>query len=97
MSTLNIKDLAVTATLDGKAMSEVRGGYGSYKGGYNSCFKMPSCVPYEAKPASYSTTVDVTQANTQCQENPTGNNSAAFCGGISAWNNQQAGNYVGRY
>lgn len=93
MSTLNIKDLVIAETLDGKAMSEVRGGYGSYSGG----FKTPSWHAYVAKPASYSTTVDVTQANTQYQENPTGNSSAVFCGGISAWNNQQAGNYVGRY
>jgi hypothetical protein len=96
MSTLNIKDLSIAETLDGKAMSEVHGGYGSH-GSYSSCLKMPSCHPYEAKPASYSTTVDVTQANTQYQQNPTGNDSAVFGGGISAWNNQQASNYVGRY
>jgi hypothetical protein len=41
--------------------------------------------------------VDIVQANSQCQQNPTGNGSAVFCGDISAWNNQQAGNSVSRY
>jgi hypothetical protein len=98
MSILNIKDLAVAATLDDKAMSEVRGGFGrGYSSAYSSCFKLPSYPSCEPKPVSHSTTVDITQANSQCQENPTGNGSAVFCGDISAWNNQQAGNYVGRY
>jgi hypothetical protein len=93
MSTLNIKDLAIAEELGSKAMSEVRGGFC----GYASCFKMPSCLPYEAKPVSHTTTVDIVQANSQCQQNPTGNGSAVFCGDISAWNNQQAGNSVSRY
>lgn len=96
MSTLTIKDLSIAADLSGKAMSEVRGGFSSL-GSYSSCFKMPSCHPYEAKPVSYSSTVDIAQANSQYQENPTGNGSATFGGGIGAWNNQQAGNYIGRF
>jgi hypothetical protein len=92
MSTLNIKDLAIAEELGSKAMSEVRGGFCGY-----GCFKMPSCLPYEAKPVSHSTTVNVAQSNEQYQENPTGNGSAVFGGGIAAWNNQQAGNIVARY
>jgi hypothetical protein len=95
MSTLNIKDLAGSADLSGEAMNAVRGGFC----GYSSCYpKMPSCHPYQSKsPVSSSTSVSVEQANSQCQENPTGNNSATLCGGISAWNNQQAGNFIGRF
>jgi hypothetical protein len=94
MSTLNIKDLAITEELNDAAMSEVRGGFC----GYGCMPKLPVCHPWQEKPpVSSTTTVSVSQANSQCQENPTGNNSATFCGGIDAWNNQQAGNFVGRY
>jgi len=96
MNALNIKDLPVAATLDDKAMHKVRGGTGRGSS-YSSCFKMPSYEYCEPKPVSHSTTVDICQSNTQYQQNPTGNGSAVFCGDIAAWNNQQAGNYVGRY
>jgi hypothetical protein len=91
MNTLIIKDLAITEELDSKAMADVRGGF---CGGY----KMPSCRPYEYQPkapSSSSTTVTIAQSNELCQSNPTGNESATFCGGIQAYNNQQGGNYIG--
>ncbi|MBK4735313.1 hypothetical protein [Noviherbaspirillum pedocola] len=97
MNALNIKDLSVAATLDDKAMNKVHGGTGRGFSSYSSCFKMPSYEYCEPKPVSHSTTVDIAQANTQCQQNATGNGSAVFGGDICAWNNQQAGNYVGRY
>lgn len=97
MNTVNIKDLAVAATLDDKAMRKVHGGTGRGYNSYSSYFRMPSFQYGEPKPVSHSTTVDIAQANTQYQQNPTGNGSAVFGGDIAAWNNQQAGNYVGRY
>lgn len=94
MHTLTIKDLARTEELDQKTMAVVRGGcYGNWK--------MPSCVPggYEhpSYPSSTTTTTDVsvTQANNQFQSNPTGNGSAVFGGGISAYNNQEGFNIIG--
>jgi hypothetical protein len=97
MNTLIIKDLSVAEELNGKAMSEVRGGYSSY-GSYNSCFKMPSCQPYEYKPsASYTTTVSAQQLNQQSQQNATGSGSVTFGGGIAAENNQQAFNSLGGF
>lgn len=86
MNTLIIKDLSVAEDLNGKAMSEVRGGF--YGG-----WKMPSCLP-EQPGASYSTSVSVAQSNSQVQQNATGNGSATFGGGIYAANNQQAFNSV---
>ncbi len=95
MQTLTIKDLSVTAELDVKAMTAVRGG--SYGG-----WKMPSYfsgkTSYEHSPypsPSTTTTISVDQANKQMQSNPTGNGSAVFCGDISAWNNQQGANVIG--
>jgi hypothetical protein len=97
MSTLTIKDLSIAEELNGKAMSAVRGGYSGYNS-YSSCFKMPSCHPYEYKPAaSYTTTVSAQQLNQQSQQNATGNGSATFGGGISAENNQQAFNMIGGF
>jgi hypothetical protein len=92
MHTLLIKDLARTEDLDRQSMSAVRGGcYGGWK--------MPSCFPtsYPGYPTSTTTTTDVsvTQANNQCQNNPTGNGSAVFCGSIYADNNQQGSNSIG--
>jgi hypothetical protein len=95
MSILTIKDLAITEALDAGAMSAVRGGYSGYA---SYCMKLPVCYPYEAKPpVTSTTTVNVQQANLQGQSNATGNNSATFGGGICAWNNQQAGNFVGAF
>jgi hypothetical protein len=94
MNTLIIKDLAITEELDSKAMAAVHGGFCGYK--------MPSsCHPYQQyqpkSPSTSSTTVTVDQSNEQYQSNPTGNGSATLGGGIYAWNNQQAGNYVGSF
>ena len=101
MKTLIIQDLAIAADLDADDMSAVRGGC-------HSQWKMPSCYPapsapsglpggYEHAPSSYTgaTTVSVNQANNQCQNNPTGNGSAAMCGSIYAYNNQQGYNAIG--
>jgi hypothetical protein len=99
MKTLIIKDLAIASELDGKSMSAVRGGC-------DTGWKMPSCAPVKAPscyPTSYeypvyntTTTTNISQANNQCQSNPTGNGSAVFgCGGIYAFNNQQGFNVIG--
>ncbi|MBK4735314.1 hypothetical protein [Noviherbaspirillum pedocola] len=94
MNTLIIQDLSIAEELNGKAMSAVRGGYSSY----SSCFKMPSCHPYEYKPSvSSTTTVSAQQQNQQFQQNDTGNGSATFGGGITAENNQQAFNVLGGF
>ena len=91
MKTLIVKDLAVAADLDTKAMSGVRGGCYSQ-------WKMPSSFPgkYEQSPSSYTSTTDVSiaQANHQYQSNPTGNGSVAMGGSIYAYNNQQGFNSV---
>ena len=89
MKTLTIKDLSIAEDLSGKAMSEVRGGF--YGG-----WKMPSLIA-EHPAASYTTTVSVDQANSQVQQNATGNGSATFGGGIAAENNQQAFNSLGGF
>jgi len=89
MKTLTIKDLSIAAELDRKAMTAVRGGcYGDWK--------MPSCFP-AAPTYSYpssTTTVSVSQANSQFQSNATGNGSAVFGGSIYASNNQQGFNSI---
>jgi hypothetical protein len=87
MNTLIIKDLSVNEDMNGKAMSAVRGGF--YSG-----WKLPMLVA-EAPRSSSTTTVSLSQSNTQFQNNPTGNNSAVFGGDIYAANNQQAFNVVG--
>jgi hypothetical protein len=99
MHTLLIKDLARTEDLDRQSMSAVRGGcYGGWK--------MPSCFPtyptmpggdyhYPTPSSTTTTNVAVTQGNTQSQNNPTGNGSAVFGGGIYACNNQQGFNSIG--
>jgi hypothetical protein len=88
MSTLTIKDLSISEQLNGKAMAAVRGGF--YSG-----FKMPSSHSYLSKsPVTSTTTITTDQANSLYQENATGNGSAVFGGGISAYNNQQGENHI---
>ncbi|RJG05544.1 hypothetical protein D3870_05510 [Noviherbaspirillum cavernae] len=88
MKTLSIKDLAIAEELDAEGMSAVRGG----------TYKMPK-MPY--LPDSYGSTsttnISIDQVNNQAQSNPTGNNSAVFCGNIEAWNNQQGSNSIGGF
>jgi hypothetical protein len=90
MKALIIKDLSVTAELDTKAMSAVRGGY---------AWKMPSSlsgfVGSDFPASIVSTSVKLDQVNNQVQSNATGNGSAVFGGSISAWNNQQGFNSIG--
>ncbi|RJG05540.1 hypothetical protein D3870_05490 [Noviherbaspirillum cavernae] len=90
MQTLIIKDLIIAAELDGKTMSAVRGGT-SY-GSWTKSHLLPSYSSY-----SSTTDVKISQQNNQVQSNPTGNGSAVFGGGISAWNNQQGFNSVGGF
>src|SRR5437899_1461177 len=101
MKTLMIKDMSLVEELDRKAMAGVHGGY--FCG-----WTMPTCFPtapvcYPAPPSygcptpsTYTSTTSVTvaQANNQYQNNPTGNGSAVFGGGISAQNNQQGYNII---
>jgi hypothetical protein len=90
MKALTIKDLSITAELDAKGMSAVRGGFCG--------FTMPVCyafpVAYKA-PSVVTTDVVISQANNQLQSNATGNGSAVFGGSISAYNNQQGFNSIG--
>jgi hypothetical protein len=89
MKVLTIKDLAVTAELNAKGMTAVRGGYCG--------FTMPAwcSFPVAYKPSTVTTDVVISQANNQLQNNATGNGSAVFGGSISAYNNQQGFNSVG--
>ena len=75
MNTLTIKDLSITAQLDSKAMSAVRGGYG-YPSSYFSFD--PVYAPNNSK------TVNATQLiNTSMSiQNANGNN-AAFVAGVT--------------
>ena len=75
MTHLTISDLAITAELDRKAMSAVRGGM--MKGGY-------SCLPMFDS-AKHDFSFSATQLTSQEQKNinETGNN-AAFVSGISS-------------
>ena len=90
MKALIIKDLAVTAELDTKAMAAVRGGY---------AWKMPASLAgfsgFDFPASVTTTTVKLDQVNNQFQSNDTGNGSAVFGGSISAWNNQQGFNSIG--
>ncbi|PQV54123.1 hypothetical protein [Paraburkholderia sp. BL21I4N1] len=76
MNTLTIKDLSITAQLDSKAMSAVRGGYGYPSSSYFSFD--PVYAPNNSK------TVDATQLiNTSMSiQNANGNN-AAFVAGVT--------------
>ncbi|NYH25800.1 hypothetical protein [Paraburkholderia bryophila] len=76
MNTLTIKDLSITAQLDTKAMSAVRGGYGFPSSSYFSF--APVYAPNNSK------TVDATQLiNTSMSiQNANGNN-AAFVAGVT--------------
>lgn len=76
MNTLMIKDLSITAELDSKAMSAVRGGNGYPSSSYFNF--MPVYAPNNSK------TVDATQLiNTSMTlQNANGNN-AAFVSGIT--------------
>ncbi|MFM0597151.1 MULTISPECIES: hypothetical protein [Burkholderiaceae] len=76
MNTLTIKDLSITAQLDSKAMSAVRGGYGFPSSSYFSF--APVYAPNNSK------TVDATQLiNTSMSiQNANGNN-AAFVAGVT--------------
>ncbi|QDZ28056.1 hypothetical protein [Noviherbaspirillum sp. UKPF54] len=88
MQTIIIKDLAVTADLDRKAMHAVRGGTGS---GY-----VPSCVPsYSSSPYSWGGpsfdfnksdfNFNATQSLGQSQNTVVNNgNNVAFASGITA-------------
>ena len=98
MHTLIINDLSVTAELDAKAMTAVRGGsYGGWK--MPSYFSGKTSYEHSSYPStpspSSTTTISIDQANNQMQSNATGNGSAVFCGDISAWNNQQGANVIG--
>ncbi len=95
MHTLIINDLSVTAELDAKAMTAVRGGsYGGWK--MPSYFSGKTSYEHSSYPSpTTTTTISVDQANNQMQSNATGNGSAVFGGGISAWNNQQGINAIG--
>ncbi|RKE37755.1 hypothetical protein B0G76_4032 [Paraburkholderia sp. BL23I1N1] len=76
MNTLMIKDLSITAQLDSKAMSAVRGGYGYPS---SSFFNFtPVYAPNNSK------TVDATQliSTTMNIQNANGNN-AAFVAGVT--------------
>ncbi|MFM0341672.1 hypothetical protein [Paraburkholderia fungorum] len=76
MNTLTIKDLSITAQLDSKAMSAVRGGYGYPS---SSFFNFtPVYAPNNSK------VVDATQliSTTMNIENANGNN-AAFVAGVT--------------
>ncbi|ASL47046.1 hypothetical protein bAD24_III06610 [Burkholderia sp. AD24] len=78
MNTLTIKDLSITAQLDSKAMSAVRGGYG-YGFPSSSYFSFdPVYAPNNSK------TVNATQLiNTSMSiQNANGNN-AAFVAGVT--------------
>ncbi len=78
MNTLMIKDLSLTAQLDSKAMSAVRGGL---------CYGYPSSSYFNFTPVyapNNSKTVDATQliSTTMNIENANGNN-AAFVAGVT--------------
>jgi hypothetical protein len=90
MKNLMIKDLSITEELDRKTMTVVRGGS-------SGVWQMPSCFPTSSGYSypSSTTTVSVSQANSQYQSNPTGNCSAVFGSSIYADNNQQGFNYIG--
>ncbi|MFM0731877.1 hypothetical protein PQQ52_15455 [Paraburkholderia sediminicola] len=75
MNTLMIKDLSLTAQLDSKAMSAVRGGFGPSSSYFNF---MPVYAPNNSK------AVDATQliSTTMNIQNANGNN-AAFVAGVT--------------
>ncbi|RZI40026.1 hypothetical protein EGT07_25565 [Herbaspirillum sp. HC18] len=76
MTTLMIKDLAMTEELDGKAMATVRGGCSSCTPTYG----MPK--PY-GKPSTFSFDASQMLGQTQNVTNNNGNN-VAFASGISS-------------
>ena len=93
MKTLIIKDLAIAADLDTKAMSGVRGGFAWKMPSSLQSYSLPSLPGYGS--VTTNTTVTLDQVNNQYQSNATGNGSAAMGGSIYAYNNQQGFNSIG--